>query len=407
MWGSTIERSQRFRQCTRASVVTIFALAMPVLAVAVCGAVEITEVVRTKAQLQVIVDGAALAGAQQLTTDRSLATSERARLAADAQAVAVAPNWTITTGAQADSKTGSMRVAQDAVRPSFFGSLLPPGGFHLTVSATAAAKGSLPLCVLGASSAGPDVVALDKSAVVTAANCLVQSNAGIQVKDGAYLSAGSTRSVAGATGSISPAPVTDAPAVSDPFASLSIVIPGGCKGEKLELDSGTTVLSPGVHCDKLTLSGSALVMLSPGEHYFTGGGFDVQDNAQIAGADVVMIFKGQYKMKFKDAATLSIEGRKSGLYAGFVLITDRSFKGNFSISSDRARKLYGTIYLPTATFDVSGSNNKVADQSPWTIVVASKLKVSDSANLVINSNYAGSVVPVPNGVGSGSVRLVN
>ena len=133
----------------------------------------------------------------------------------------------------------------------------------------------------------------------------------------------------------------------------------------------------------------------------------MQDDAEIVGDDVVLIFKGQYKMKFKDRASLSLEGRRAGTYAGFVLVTDRSFKGKFSISSDRARRLLGTIYLPSATFDVSGTNSKVADQSPWTIVVANKLDVSASANLVINSNYGISVVPVPSGIGSESIRLTN
>ena len=363
------------------------------------------EVLRTKAHLQSIVDSAALAGAQQLLVDRSQATRERTRADANGQATAAAPRWAVSTQAQADLSTGALTVDQDAVRPSFFGSLLPPGGCHIKVSATAVALGSRPLCVLGASSSGPDVVGLDKTAKLSAPNCLVQSNAGVQVKDGGVITAGATRAVGGASGTISPAAVTDAPSVADPFASLSITVPTNCKGEKLELDSGITMLNPGVHCDKVLLTGFAQLSLNPGDHYFVNGAFDVQDDAQIVGDDVVMIFKNQYKMSFKDRATLSLSGRKSGQFAGFVLITDRSFKGSFSIASDRARKLLGTIYVPGATFDVSGSNAKVADQSPWTIVVANKLKVSDSANLVINSDYYVSSVPVPAGVGPGKVRL--
>lgn len=394
-----------FGRDVRGGLAVIFAISAPVLALVVSGAVEMAEVVRTKAHLQSIVDSSALAGAQQLLVDRSQATRERARVSADRQAIEAAPKWVIDTKAQADLGTGSLTVDLGANRPSLFGNLLPPGGFQIKLSATAVALGSRPLCVLGASSSGADVLGLDKYANMSAANCLVQSNAGIQVKDGARMSAGAIRSVGGASGAMSPGPVTDAPTVADPFASLSIVVPKNCKGEKLELDTGTTILNPGVHCDKLMLTGYARLFLNPGDHYFVNGGFDVQDDAQIVGDDVVMIFKNQYKMKFKDRATLSLAGRTSGQYAGFVLITDRSFKGSFSISSDRARKLLGTIYIPNATFDVSGSSNRVADQSPWTIVVADKLKVSDSANLVINSDYYVSSVPVPEGVGPGRVRL--
>ena len=401
-------RSARaFRVNSDASVITIAALAMPVLAVGVCGAVELAEIARTKAQLQTIVDTAAMTGARQLTVDRSGATAERTRTGANAEAATTAPRWTTDTRTTSDAVAVSMTVTQHAIRPSFFGNLLPPGGFQLTVSATAAATSKMPLCVLTASAKGTDGVTLDKAAVVTATGCLVQSNSGVKVQDSASLSAGATRAFGAATGAISPPPLTDSPPITDPFASLPIVFPSGCKGEKLELDSGTTQLNPGVHCDKLLLTGTARLVLNAGDHYFTGGGFDVQDDAEIVGDDVVMIFKGQYKMKFKDRASLSVEGRRSGSYAGFVLITDRSFKGQFSISSDRARRLLGTIYLPAATFDVSGTNSRVADQSPWTIVVANKLDVSASANLVINSNYGVSVVPVPSGIGPGAIRLTN
>lgn len=394
-----------FGRHTQGSVITIFALVAPPLALIVCGGVEMAEVLRTKTHLQSIVDGAALAGAQQFLVDRSQATRERSRLSANTQAVQAAPKWAVSTQAQADASTGAFTVGQDAIRQSFFGNLLPPGGFHIKVSATAIALSSQPLCVLGIASSGADVVGLDKNAVMSAPSCLVQSNAGVEVKDGARMSAAAIRSVGGAAGAISPAPITDAPSVADPFASLSISMPKSCKGEKLTLDSGTTMLNPGLHCDQLKLTGYARLVLNPGDHYFLNGSFDVQDDAQIVGDNVVIIFKNQYKMKFADRAALSLAGRTAGPYAGFVLITDRSFKGQFSIASDRARRLLGTIYVPNGTFDISGSNNRVADQSPWTIVVANKLKVSDSANLVINSDYYVSSVPVPSGVGPGKVRL--
>ena len=90
------------------------------------------------------------------------------------------------------------------------------------------------------------------------------------------------------------------------------------------------------------------------------------------------------------------------------MITDRSLGGVLGISTNNARQLYGTIYLPNATLDVTGTSNKVADQSPWTVVVAMGLTTDGSAKLVINSNYSGASVPVPAGVGtSGAIHLTN
>jgi len=96
---------------------------------------------------------------------------------------------------------------------------------------------------------------------------------------------------------------------------------------------------------------------------------------------------------------LQLEGRKSGPYAGFVLITDRSYLGDVEISTSNARKLIGTIYLPNAGLTVNGNNTRIADQSPWTVVVARRIRTQGSANLVINANYGASSVPVPAGVG--------
>jgi Flp pilus assembly protein TadG len=381
-------------------------LAAPALALAVGGAVDLAEVMRARAALQRAVDSAALSGAKQMASDRSSATINRVESFGSELAKQLEPRWSPTTTAEMDSKNGKISVTQTATRASLFGLLLPP--WTITVSATAVQVAGKPLCVLGLEQSKAQVITGSGMSTLSAPNCLVQSNSAIQVKESASISAGAVHSVLDAAGSISPAPLTDAPAVSDPFAGLAITIPGGCKGEKLELDSGTTTLNPGVHCDKLKLTSTAQLVLNPGDQYFTGGGFDVQDDAQIVGDDVVMIFKGQYKMSFKDRAALSLEARKSGPFAGFVLITDRSFGGKFSISTDRAKNLHGTIYLPKATLEVTGLGNKVADQSPWTVIVADKLDVSQSASLVINANYGSSTVPVPAGVGSnGAVRLSN
>jgi len=70
----------------------------------------------------------------------------------------------------------------------------------------------------------------------------------------------------------------------------------------------------------------------------------------------------------------------------------------FSISSDNARKLLGTIYLPKASFYVD-ANKPVPDLSAYTVVVARQIELSAGPNLVLNANYGNTDVPVPKGVG--------
>jgi Flp pilus assembly protein TadG len=403
--GATFPRS--FIRDQSGAVALIAALAMPVLLMAALGAIELAQAIRTRAALQNYVDAAALAGAQAYAIDQSAATVERSRVQADRAADAVRPSWAVVTSAQSDPSKGAVTVSQEANRDSLFGTLVSSSGLKVRVTATAATlMQKIPLCVLGMQQKGGSVVKLSASATMTAGGCLVQSNTDIEVAGSPGLRAGGVRSVGGARGSIAPAPVTDAPPINDPFAALGIAVPATCSDRDFAV-SGTTTLNPGVHCGRIRINGNDKLVLNPGEHYFADAHIDVVGKGQLVGNDVVLIFKGKVDIGFKGQAFLALEGRRSGPLAGFVMITDRSFTNAVELSTDSARKLLGTIYLPAAELRVSGTGNKIADQSPWTVVVANRLRVEGSAELVINSNYFASAVPVPKGVATNvSSRLV-
>lgn len=396
----------RFRRCRRGSVAVLLGLLLPILAMGAVGVAEVTEVMLAKAKLQGNVDAAALQGAGEYGVDQSAATAERARLNADGSAASLRLRWTIASTASIDAASRAVTVRQTAHRASFFGSLLPPGGWNLEASATAIRTARKPLCVLGAQGAGPlgigqDSIAVQSNSQITASDCLVQSNANLTVSGFGLVSAGEARAAGSASGAIRPNAVTDAPPMTDPFAGLAIATPLLCNPLSLGLSigSGTFYLNPGVHCGAISLLGSANLVLAPGEHYFVGGSLSIGGNSTITGSDVVIILGGLVSAVFTGNAVLQLEGRKGGPYAGFVLITDRSYFGNLEISTSNARKLIGTIYLPNASLTVNGNNNKVADQSPWTVVVARTIRTLGSANLVINANYGASSVQPPPGVG--------
>lgn len=416
----------------RGGIAVLFGIVAPVLLLLLCGGTELADVMKARRELQWDVDTAALNGARELGTDQSSATATRAQNMAASLAAQSTPHWTVSTTAQIDATQGTVTVSQTATRSSYFGNLLVPGGWHIGVSSTAIANQKLPLCVLalqnngnvpapppGPAGAptpppppgpGPGAtnLALHATSTVTATGCLVQSNSSIGADKGASMQAAAVRSVGAATGSIIQAPITDAPAIADPFASLNISVPSTCSDNGLNLNGGTQSLNPGVHCGNIHLQGDAVLTLNPGEHYFVNGQFNLDQTSQVTGSDVVLIFKGNWKIQCAGGAVISLEGRHSGPYAGFVLVTDRTLGGVLTISTNNARQLYGTIYLPNATLDVTGTGNQVADQSPWTVVVAMGLTTDGSAKLVINSNYAGASVPVPVGVGSsGMAHLSN
>ena len=78
---------------------------------------------------------------------------------------------------------------------------------------------------------------------------------------------------------------------------------------------------------------------------------------------------------------------------------------NFEFSSNSARKLLGTIYLPRGIFKGGGRRPGRRSLSAYTIIVANRIEL-DGGKLVINADYAASDVPVPLGLGNNpQVRL--
>lgn len=398
------EAARFFRHDPRGNVVTIFAIAFPVLAIAVSAGFELEEVQTAKTELQAAVDSAAVKGARELMTDQSSATPERARIFSDELVNPLRTRWTITTTAKADLAQTAVTVSQTAWRPSFFQNLLPPGGFHLNVTATAQANSSVPLCVLTLQENAGPTMNLMGTAAMKAPGCLVQSDSAILATG--PLQAAEVRSVGAAEGSISPKPITDAPSISDPFAAMPINVPPHCDDNGITLVPFTeTTLKPGVHCGPIVSVGAGSLLLLPGEHYFVDSSLIMTGDAEVKGTDVVVVLKGVTIMKFLANAGLNLEGRRSGPYAGFVLVTDRSYTGTVLLETTSAHKLLGTIYLPNATLTVAGANNKIADQSPWTVVVAKQLLAIGAATLMINSAYFSAAVPVPSGVGPSGVQI--
>ena len=391
------------------SVATTFALLLPAVALLGCGAIDLCSVWSDKSAMQDTADATALAMAKQMSISTDAGLSARATNFANAQLGPIAPADAVQVSITRSIPTSSVTVTITGHRSSFFGNLLPPGGWQMNASATASAMGSLPLCVLSYGVSGGENLHMTGHSNLTADGCLVQSNGDLKVDNQAALTAGLAQAVGTARGTISPAPQTGAPPISDPFASLDVSVnSSGCNPYNVTyLSSGTNTLDPGVHCGNYVVQNGAVLQLLPGEHYFVKGQLQLQGAATLTGDDVVLIFDKSSHFNFQDQATVNLGGRKSGTFAGFVIATTRQNTGNFQISATSAEKLEGVIYIPSATLTVDGISNKVAQQSAWTVVVAQSIQLNDSADLVINSNYAASSVPVPQGVGNETTQQVS
>ena len=76
--------------------------------------------------------------------------------------------------------------------------------------------------------------------------------------------------------------------------------------------------------------------------------------------------------------------------AGVLLWYNRNSYNNsgnqWTISSTNVRKMTGAIYIPKDTINFI-PKQPIADQSPWTAIIAGSITVGGSAALVLNSDY--------------------
>jgi hypothetical protein len=237
----------------------------------------------------------------------------------------------------------------------------------------------------------------------------VQSNSrdpqGLTARDFAYLKAQricSSGGYDGRTGSnLSPAPVTDCPPIEDPLGKRPAPSAGGCDYTNTVVNRQTVTLSPGVYCGGLKIGNGAQVTLREGIYVIDGAPLAVNGGATLQGDYVGIYFRGNLAtLTLAADSTISLSAPKLGSMAGILFFEDRSapLLRTFAISSDNARKLLGTIYLPRGLLSVD-ANNPVADQSAYTVIVSRQLRLSAGPNLVLNANYSSTDVPVPDGVG--------
>lgn len=392
-------------------IATTFAMLAPVVAMLACGSIDLFAVHASRLALQDSADAAALAAAKQIGMTDKAGIQTRANNFVRLQSASAAKGVTYAVDTSVNEADSTVTVHIEGVRDSFFGNLLPPGGWKLNVTSVATRVSQVPLCVLSTGEGGGHQIDMKDNAQVTAPRCLVHSNSEIDVSSSGWLNTAIAQAVGAARGRISPEPQTGAPAIEDPFEGMNVStskpcpLLGGVTDLLTNLQLGLPI-APGVHCGNITVQQNMTMRLSPGEHFFKQGRLGVKKGAKLIGDDVVLIFDADTNFKFTETSQISLKGRRTGDYAGFVIATTKQNRGDFEISTSAARELLGTIYIPSAKLKVSGADNKVSDQADWTVIVADSIEMFGSPNLVLNTNYQGSPVPVPQGVGPvGRVRL--
>ena len=159
-------------------------------------------------------------------------------------------------------------------------------------------------------------------------------------------------------------------------------------------------------CGGLKIEKGAVVTLSPGIYVISGGKLEVKDTSKLIGDYVSFYFQDDAAVfTFEKDTTIDLGAPKDGELAGMLFFENPlSADGrNFTIKSEHAQRLLGTIYLPGGKLEID-SKADVAAQSAYTVIVANQIQVK-GANLVVNSDYGGTDVPVPDGIGPNSTMV--
>lgn len=175
--------------------------------------------------------------------------------------------------------------------------------------------------------------------------------------------------------------------------------------------TGKQELQPGVYCGGINIIGGQ-VKLKPGTYILNNGGLVVANGGKLIGDNAGVGFfltgsLGLSTVQFAPSSTISLRAPRTGEMAGRLFFEDRDviFKEPHIIASNDARSLVGTIYLPGNTLEIN-SQNPIADQSDYTVIIARKFDMKDGPELVLNTDYENSLVPVPEGVGNKSRQRV-
>jgi hypothetical protein len=402
------ERFRNYLARAHGNITTIAALSAPVLMAAGGLATDYATFAMKVSNLQTVADTAALAGAKELglasSQDATVIATTKAYVNASLSADDAATVATVTI----DRNKGTVHVLLSEDWMPNFGKFINAGMTPVKVAATAALAGAKNLCVMALSPDSNKAIALSNTSKISANGCSVYADSNdtsaVTVSSGASITADLTCSVGGivASGIVSPAGITDCAVVPDPLAGRSPPAVGNCTFTNKTVSSGNVAMLPGRYCGGLTIAGSAVVTFSPGIYVISDGPLKVTGNASINGSHVAFHLIGDNaQIKFTQNSTISLSGPADGPLAGLLFFEDRSqpLDSKHEIDSSNVKNLTGTIYLSKGYLSVHPAGN-ILTSSAYTAIVANRIELGASGNLVLNSNYGGTDVPVPSSIKS-------
>lgn len=405
---------RRLQRSKTGNIAIVGALILSGVSVAIFGGVDLMSVSNQNQLLQSIADKAALAAAQELVVARS----------DDSRVTAVANSYVNAnydgehqTAARVIESGKAVEVTITAAPRSYFNT--PFSGADKLVSAAAIAEvsGGGSICLIGLDETAIATITMMNDARLSAEACAVYSNSrsdrSLWMQDSARLSAQLVCVAGGVRGPETvfkqSQPVIDCPQIDDPLRDRPQPdFDDSCDYKQLVVSTGKIeYLKPGVYCGGISVFGG-IAHLSPGVFVLKDGPLAVTGDGSLEGEHVGFFLTGTAStIRFAQQSHVSLSAPKSGDMAGLLFFEDRetAFATYHQITSRDARNMVGTIYLPKSKLLID-ARDPVADKSDYTIIIAREFELRDGPELVLNTDYAGSDIPVPKGVGNNTARTI-
>jgi len=401
------------------------AFLFPVVAGAAVFAIDHVIITEKVASLQRAADSTAIAVAHELPLIKeSQANSNRTLTAvANSYAQQKLPDSVLETTANREGENVidvELTLTIETPLNQIFGS----GVQQLSASAKAEAYGGQNICIisteLGKNNPG---LALDNQAEIKAGKCGIYSNSqephSIRVQSSAHINANFVCSAGGYEGAksgVSTNVMTDCPQIGDPLETRPEPSTAFCDFSLPSVigEDENVNLAPGTYCGGLTIESNANVWFAPGVYAFRDGPLIIKDQASARGTEVGLYFDdADSYFEFNDEAEISFSAPETGAMAGIVISTSKLCTTSacqsarlFKITSANVRSLLGTIYIPQDDLEID-TTTPVSEDAAFTILIIDNLIMKQSPALVLNTDYAATSVPVPDGfVGRAMTRLV-
>lgn len=361
-------RYKAFLADKRGNVLIMTAAAMPLLIGSAGLAVDTIQLSLLKRHLQRAADSGALAGAYAKVQAKSVDDAVTKALGFnDAFPLASTPVITQPTTGLHAGRSVLVQLSGKRSLPfwSFFGA--PP---TVTVKATAALVYSGKYCMVALDESSATGITFSGSSIVNLGCGVISNTSGSQ----SVLANGSATVTASPIAGVGGVPSSSAyvqPTLllpnslkqEDPFAGLPQPSPPSCSNAIQVNPHDTQNIGPGCYSG-MRVQGT--LNLSPGTYYISGGAFDINAGAKLAGEGVTLIFTSPTPSDQNSYPSISINGSAElkltapdyGTYEGILMQYDaRKTSGSYYINGNSNSKFEGAFYFPKQNLTFNGNSD--------------------------------------------------